>query len=669
MNDIYISVKTLSELKGVTPRAIRLALPKSRYIFRETQMQNSKSYEILLSSIEPKLQEIYKDKYYKNIVELETEINSVPATKQIQTSSGFIPETAKTIALARVDLILDWQKFRNKNLPRQKGDKLFLDLYNSGEYLRNVFTIIGKTSRGSLQRWYKSYSEYESWEVLAPQYNYSSLQEYRTILTEEEIGIFLKLLLHPNQFSIGKAIKLATHILEKRGIENIPRPVTFRRYAEHFKKNNYDKWILMREGSKALHDKILPYIKRDISKLEVGQCLVSDGHILNFLVVNPFTGKPCRATLVGFLDWKSGYLAGYYLMLEENTQCIAAALRMAITNLDMIPEIVYQDNGKAFKSKYFNQCTDFSEAGFNGIYSNLGIKPVYAKPYNARAKVIERFFKEFQEEFEKLLPTYIGSSIKNKPAHLKRNEKFHKELHNKVHQGYVPTIEETIQLINCWLDYHHSQPCPNVQGKNIKEVFESRERQNIDINKLDNLMMAHEVKTIHRNGIRFLNMDYYNEALYGLRDRVMIRYSLFDLTKIKVYTVKGEFICTAKRVTSTHPMAYHLGEVKDREDFIRKIKKPQQLRNKTLRTIKKYLPKEDIKFLETQMIEDSIPAEIPEPRVESAPIVLPNKLRPVFMNQYEKYEFLMQNGCTSVEERKWLVEYKQSDEYKMIYEE
>lgn len=566
-----------------------------------------------------------------------------------------------------MDLILEWQKFRNKNLPLQKSDKVFLDLYNSGEYLKNVFTIVGKTSRGSLQRWYRSYSKQKSWEILAPQYNYSSFNSYRTILTEEEIGIFLNLLLHPNKFSIGKAIKLTVHLLEKRGVENIPRPITFRRYAEYFKKNHFDKWILMRDGEKVLKDTILPYIKRDISKLEVGQVLVSDGHTLNFLVLNPFTGKPCRATLVGFLDWKSGYLVGYEIMLEENTQCIASALRRAIINLDMIPDIVYQDNGKAFRAKYFSKCDDFSEAGFSGIYSNLGIKPVYAKPYNARAKVIERFFKEFQEEFEKLLPTYIGSSIKNKPAHLKRNEKFHKELHNKVNQGYVPTIEETIQLINCWLEYHHSKLCPNIQGKTIKEAFESREQQNIDINKLDNLMMAHEVKTINRNGIRFLNMDYYNDALYGLRDRVMIRYSLFDLTRIKVYTVKGEFICTAKRVTSTHPMAYHLGEVKDREDFIRKIKKPQQLRNRTLRTIKKYLPKEDIKFLETQMIEDSMPQEISAPIKESAPIIMPEKLRPVFMNSYEKYEFLRKEGCTSPEERKWLMEYKNSEEYKLIY--
>jgi len=674
---IWIDVKIVAEIKGVTSRAIRLALKKDKYTFREAVTQGGKSYEILLSSLEPNEQEVYRDKYYQTIIELEAEIDSIPAAKQIQTQSGFIPKSAKTIALARVDLIQEWQKFRNKHKPRQKGDKLFLDLYNSGEYLKNVFQIIGKTSRGSLQRWYKSYSEYESWEVLVPQYNYTSFQEYRTILTEEEIGIFLKILLHPNQFSIGKAIKLTTHILEKRGYENIPRPVTFRRYAEYFRKNNYDKWVLMREGEKNLRDHVMPYIKRDASKLNVGQVLVADGHKLSCLVINPFTGRPTRAILVGFLDWKSGYLVGYELMLEENTQCIASALRMAIINLDMIPEIVYQDNGKAFKAKYFSQSTDFSEAGFNGIYTNLGIKPVYAKPYNARAKVIERFFKEFQEEFEKLMPTYTGSNITNKPAHLKRNEKFHRELYNKVNQGYVPTIQETIRLINCWLDYHHSQPCPNVPDKTIKQVFESREKQNIDINKLDDLMMAHEIKTINRNGIRFLNTDYNNDALYGLRDRVMIRYSLFDLSKIKVYSTRGEYLCTAKRVTSTHPMAYHLGSVKDLEDFSRKIKKPQQLRNRTLRTIKKYLPKEDIKFLETQMIENSIeeaktnsPFEIKKnkktenKKTETEYIIE----KPVFANNYQRFEYLMEYGCTSVEERRWLADYKNSDEYRLLYE-
>lgn len=95
---------------------------------------------------------------------------------------------------------------------------------------------------------------------------------------------------------------------------------TFRRYANWFKKNNYDKWVLARDGEKALSDKVEPYIKRDASLLEVGDILVADGHVLNFNVINPFTGKPIRATLVGFLDWKSTALVGYEIMLEENTQ-------------------------------------------------------------------------------------------------------------------------------------------------------------------------------------------------------------------------------------------------------------------------------------------------------------------------------------------------------------
>ena len=270
---------------------------------------------------------------------------------------------------------------------------------------------MGTITIGTLYRWIKKYEDY-GYQGLIPQHKSQSQNEYNTILNNEMKQIFLKYLLHPNKFSIGKSINLTKHVLEKRGYENIPCNLTFRRYAEHFKKTNYSKWILMREGEKAYHDKVEAYIERDISKLEVGDVLIADGHVLNFQVINPFTGKPTRATLVGFLDWKSTALVGYEIMMTENTQCIAAALRNSILNLGIIPKVVYQDNGKAFKAKYF-QHTDFDEAGFNGVYSNLGIKSVFAKPYNARAKVIERFFLEFQEEFEKMMPSYIGTSIED----------------------------------------------------------------------------------------------------------------------------------------------------------------------------------------------------------------------------------------------------------------
>ena len=441
----------------------------------------------------------------------------------------YTPEKAKQNALAKLDLIRKWQEFRRKAVNKLQADYDFVKLHNSSDSY--LFSVLGKISRGSLHRWKASLDGTEDYTRLIPNYKYVSVNEYRTCLTDEEIKIFMGLLLHPNRICIGKAIALTKYKLKEQGQSFIPADITFRRYAKWFKNNNYDKWVLARDGEKALSDKVEPYIKRDASLLNVGDILVADGHKLAFQVINPFTGKPCRATLVGFLDWKSTALVGYEIMLEENTQCIASALRNAIIDLDMIPKIVYQDNGRAFRAKYFTDDKGFGELGFYGLYAKLGIETVFARPYNARSKVIERFFKEFQEGFEKLMPSYVGSSIFNKPAYLKRNEKFHKTLH----QDYVPTIEETIKMIDMWLKFKNSQPCTNAPNMTIAEVLENRKKQDIDKSLLNDLMLATKVKTIQRNGIRFLNCDYFDERLYGFKSKVLIKYNLVDLNGIYKY--------------------------------------------------------------------------------------------------------------------------------------
>lgn len=567
--------------------------------------------------------------------------------------TNFTPEKCKQIALARLDVVHKWLEFRKQSQNKLQADYDFVKLHNTSN--SHLFEILGKISRGSLHRWYAMLNGTEDYTKLLPQYKYSTVREYRTVLNDEEIKIFMGLLLHPNRLSIGKAIALTKYRLKEQGQNFIPADITFRRYAKWFKDNNYDKWILARDGEKALSDKVEPYIKRDASLLEVGDILVADGHKLAFQVINPFTGKPCRATLVGFLDWKSTALVGYEIMLEENTQCIASALRNAIINLDMIPKVVYQDNGRAFRAKYFTDDKGFTELGFQGLYSKLGIETVFARPYNARAKVIERFFKEFQEGFEKLLPSYIGSSINNKPAFMMRNEKFHKNLHI----DYIPTIEETIKMIDMWLSFKNSQPCPNAPDKTIAEVLTERKRQNIDINTLDDLMLATEVKTIQRNGIRFLNCDYFDERLYGFKSKVLIKYNLFDLTSIKVYTPKGEYLCTAERVSETHPMAKLLGDVKDYEDYKQKIVKQRQLKKKTVESVKKYLQCEDIKLLETQV----------EQAISHLPLQTPFKtdskrVQTLFKNNSEKYEYLIANDPNN----SWITEFKNTKEYKLLYE-
>lgn len=564
----------------------------------------------------------------------------------------FTPEKSKKIALARLDLLNQWKEFRRKSDNKLQADYDFVNLHNTSS--THLFEILGKISRGTLHRWKTILNDIEDYTKLIPQYKYAKADEYRTCLTDEEIKIFMGLLLHPNRLCIGKAIALTKYKLKQQGQSYIPADITFRKYANWFKKNNYDKWVLARDGEKALSDKVEPYIKRDASLLEVGDILVADGHVLNFNVINPFTGKPTRATLVGFLDWKSTALAGYEIMLEENTQCIVSALRNAIINLDMIPKIVYQDNGRAFRAKYFNDDRGFSELGFNGLYSKLGIETVFARPYNARAKVIERFFKEFQEGFEKLLPSYVGSNIQNKPAYLMRNEKLHKQLHN----DFVPTLDETIKMIDMWLNFKNSQPCPNAPNKTIAEILESRKRQNIDINLLDDLMLATEVKTIQRNGIRFLNCDYFDERLYGFKSKVLIKYNLFDLTSIKVYTTKGEYLCTAQRVIETHPMAKLLGTVTDFEDYKQKIVKQRKLHKKTINAVKEYLSNDEVKYLETKMLEENSSSVQTEFKERSKCV------QKIFKNNSEKYEYLIKNDPNN----SWIIEFKNSKECKLLYE-
>lgn len=649
----YITIKELAELKGVSTRAIRLS--RGKYITRDIIVKGGKSFEILLSSIEPELQ----DKYYSKIVPT-YEIKKLPAPTDFHK-----PDKAKVIALARLDLLNLWKKERKNQQNKTQFDNDFLGAYNAQVLYPEIYAKLGNVSIGTLQRWKRFISNSNNYELLIPNYHYEDYS--RTCLTEYEKQIFLKLLLHPNKFSIGKAISLTQYVLKTQGQEYIPAPPTFRRFANWYKANYFDKWTLLRDGEKALKEDVIPHIKRDISKIEVGEVLVADGKRLNFQVINPFTGKPCRATLIGFLDWKSTALVGYEIMIEENTQNIASALRNAILNLDKIPKFVYLDNGRAFRGKYFRgkYKDGFEQYGFKGLYEKLGITTVFANPYNARAKVIERFFLEMQESFEKLLPSYIGTNIENKPARLRRNEKFHSE----IHQEYTPTIQQTIQMINSWLEYKNSLPCPNDRTRSIKEKLDSIERQAINPRELDDLMLAQEIKTIASQGIRFLKADYYNDALYGLRQKVIIKYSLFDLSYINVYTTSGKFLCRADRITLTHPLAHYTGEINDIEDYKQKIQKQKQLKNKTIKACKEFLNIEDLEILEYQLEEkeeEILPSPI-IPKIENKK-EKPEKYNPavrlLFKTSRERYEYLMEHGCTCNDDRIWFKAYKESKEYK-----
>ena len=660
MNE-YVTIKEIAQAKGLkSTRSIRMEInkPESKYISREVKVNGGISYEILFSSLEPELQQ--------KLRECETKSTAIVP---LNYKPPIITDKARQTANHRMNIVKAALEHRNKYPSIKEADAEFLDLYNSGLYLPKAYEFLGRISIGTLRRYIQAYKKTGNAESLIPQYKITKQGEYNSILDDNMKKVLLALLLHQNKFGYNTAIRLAKQVLIKKGYDEdaLPSNITFKRFAEHFRRNHYAEWVLRREGMKAYHDKVEPYIERDISKIEVGDVLIADGHVLNFQVINPFTGKPTRATLVGFLDWKSTAFVGYEIMMTENTQCIASALRNAIINLGIIPKVVYQDNGKAFKAKYFQSC-DFDEECFNGVYANLGIHSVFAKPYNARAKVIERFFLDFQEEFEKLMPSYIGTSIENRPAWMNRNEKLHLQLHNQQTKGNIPTVQDAIKYINAWLEYRNQKACPNDRSRSIQEVLNSVRKQDINKSALDYLMMKTESRTINKHGITFLGMHYRSDVILGLRDKVYVRYSLFDLSKVQVYSMKGEFLCVAHRVQKVHPMANVLGTVKDMEEYKQQYQRQQKIKSRLVKQIKKTFTKDELQVLEIEPEPVLEIEEQPKPKRERKQT--PRELQmnvPMFNSNYEKYEWLMENGCTNPEQRKWLADYIRSDEYINIY--
>jgi len=642
LNTDWITTKELAQIKGISERAVRKAISKNKYVIRKC----SKSYEILVTSLEENVREKLTTNKEK--------------TTQIAAISYVVPDNQKKLALAKYDLIKKWNEFKNSKKNKTVAGKDFLESYNNKFIHEELFDVVGKVAIGTIYEWHKKLREYnDDWHCLINNYTFGEKTK-KSVMTPEEESEFLKNLLHPNQLNIGKAIKLTKINLSRRGFKNFCCDLTYKRFANNYKNEHYNTWIEVREGNKALHDKVLPYITRDVSKLEVVDVIVGDGHRLAFFVKNPYTGNPVRPTLVAYQDWKSGGFVGFEIMLEENTQCIASALRNSIINLGKVPKFVYQDNGKAFKAKYF------IENGLSGLFTNLGIQPVFAKPYNAKAKPIERLFRELQDSFEVLLPSYTGTSIIKKPAQLKRNEKLHKSLF----KANMPTIEQVVKVLEIWLqEYHYKQTCPHIENKTIGEVLESGKGDGVNIDTLDDLMMAREIKNIYRNGILFLKNNYYNEALFGYKKKVIIKYSLFDLSSIKVYKMNGEFLCTAKRIEPVHPLANYLGDVKDIEDLKQKSKIKKQLEKRTEQEYINHLKRNQVytPLLTMNLPEKQAEDEIKQFCIEIKSEAQAENFNGCFQQKFEKYEYLINKEKLTQKEKDWIAGYKLTDEYEQIY--
>ena len=370
---------------------------------------------------------------------------------------------------------------------------------------------------------------------------------------------FLTCWLRPEQPTVSLAIRAARMMIERKGIVEESDDRTWRRWLDDWSKRNQHVVVLAREGEKAYRDKIGPYITRDDSILDVGQVLIADGHDLNFEILHPYTGRPARLKLVAWFDWASRMPVGWQIMPTENTVVIQAALRCALANLGKLPQVVYLDNGRAFKSKVFCD-TDPDLSELSGLYARLGIATQFSQPYNARAKVIERFFETMNEQFERLLASYTGASISDKPAWRSRNEKFHRAQHAKRTCGWIPDIREAAWLVELYIQWYGQQEHSGIHWKKPAEVLAAGRGPGLDLGELSEQFLWTRKVSPRRCRVTLFGIDYESDCLHGYGEEVLVRHDCADLSRVWFYSLGGAYLGEGLPVRAINPIAKQLGD-------------------------------------------------------------------------------------------------------------
>lgn len=511
--------------------------------------------------------------------------------------SSELPGWALEKAKARLDVMHLLEKERKR--AKAEGRNLTpiydeaADLFNSGHVLEGAFKMLGKISGYSIQqRWWPTYKKAsrrgeDVIAALAPNYNsptgHPSVPEwYRKLL--------LKVLLHPNCITPTRAVKIVNLKLRQDSKEAPCSLRSSQRWISSYKEENQDRWELIRHGKKALVDRVLPYLDRDWNLLKVGQVLIADGHVVNFDVKHPRTGKAHRPILICFYDGRSRFPVGFSLMPTENTDNISEALADAVHTLGKFPDAVILDNGRAFKGKFFTNSPEFYDAGLAGLYERHGIIAHFTKPYSGQSKPIEPFWNQLNERFSKMLPTYRGSSIDKKVPRLKRNEKAHKKAYDQQVGDWLPTIREVLQALKDWSEdiYGVEAHSGLEEGETPLSVLEAGKGPGVEWYQILDMVLHAKQVTPRRARFKLEGIVYQNwDVLTGYAKPVLVRYTRMVPDKVWVFEKKKEgpkFMCIARAFEAVHPLEKLTGEDGEFDPTIReRLKQRKRLEKRALR--------------------------------------------------------------------------------------
>ena len=491
-NEIWLTIEEVSELTQEIKETVRRKCKRGEYVSKHKIEGKRKLYFVQLNSLSESAQENYLNKLnpdFDDVAVLENNAElyakaTITARKQADKYLELINLTKYMKHSAIIEFLQDW----NEKYPDKKSSYASLHRAKTNYKKFGISALLSKKGIKQTKPIDAKYFEY-----------YKSLY-----LKEGAPSAFFCW-----QVTLGYAKK---H--EDFDASNFPSYKTFDR---HLKKEIPKQAIyLARYGQAAWNKKYATYIPRDYLNIKAGSCWVSDHAQIDVAV--DFNGTTYFPWVTVFRDVKTSKWLGWFLHLDApNSDHIFQTFYYAVQKFG-IPNDVYLDNGKDYRCKDFaggrHKPCEPSTTGArkqkagkitvqhfkdkeNSLLRNLGIDVLFALPYNAQTKPIERDFLKVKTFMSKGFVGYRGGKITERPEKLK----------NEIKNNKIMQFDEFKTVFDDFIEnYLNKKPSGGkvLQGKSPDELwaeeFKVKKVISKDALKLFCMRTSKDVK-ISRNGI------------------------------------------------------------------------------------------------------------------------------------------------------------------------
>lgn len=538
----YLTVKEVAEIRGCSERYIKMLISGGNICSNETVNNNNrKKYLIPLSELSHSEQL----KYYKShAIPIPEDLLPERKTERPHKEfDEFSAEQREEIA-SWIRIIKSWDEYcATSKLSKVNATEKFVQLQRVANPEINI-------SKGILYRKKAALKEDDLAGLID---NRESWKKGTSTIPDVAWDCFMSFYLDEAQHPIKACYEYTNMWIKQAAPQLLPLPA----YSAFYRKvqNDIPKplEIMGREGMKAFRDRCAPYIKRTYEEMTSNEWWIADNHTFD-VQTKGADGSVHRLYLTAFFDARSGIFTGCYVTSAPSSQATLIALRKGIMKYG-IPENIYVDNGREFLTFDVGGLGHRTKKSQKGkftpppVFERLGIKMTNALVRNAKAKIIERRFRDVKDGFSRLFPTYTGGNVCEKPERLK---------HILKDGDKIPTDEEFTKAVEEILTYYmnekpYSGAVSSDSGKTRMQVYrenlkEKRVASELDLNIM--LMRSTRSQKVGRRGVHLTiageKIDYYNDELilnyFG--KEMYCRYDPEDISTVRVYDLNDNYIMT-----------------------------------------------------------------------------------------------------------------------------